>query len=440
LHRPKLHYDLGEGATGVFFDVDWVIANPNTVDAPVTITFSKQDGTLIRQTRTIPAQGRVTIRVDDIPGLEFTLMGGRVSSDLGLPLGVERTMFWDARHYGGHTSAATTTSSTRWFFAEGAQGFFDTYVLFDNPQPRAVPVTLAFLMESGPPVLHTLTLNAFTRLTLQLATLPELLDRAFAIVVNAPEAIVVERAMYFGFTPPRDWTGGHASGGVPAPALEWLLPEGSTGTFFDTFVLLANPTRTAATVTLDFGLASGEIVSVTKAVPALSRLSINPEAEGDARLENTAFWTRVRSNVPIVSERSMYWESDPGELPWGEGHNSFGVTALAARHVLAEGRVGTEFDYATYVLLTNPSATPADVTVTFLRESGAPVVKTYTVPAASRLNVDVAVMAPQLHDESFGTLVEVTNGPPIAVERSMYWNVDGVLWSGGTNSLAMPIP
>jgi hypothetical protein len=28
---------------------------------------------------------------------------------------------------------------------------------------------------------------------------------------------------------------------------------------------------------------------------------------------------------------------------------------------------------------------------------------------------------------------------PIAVERSLYWNALGALWSGGTNALATPL-
>lgn len=45
------YYFLSEGATGSFFDEDLVIANPNTVDAPITLTFLTPDGTPIVQDR-----------------------------------------------------------------------------------------------------------------------------------------------------------------------------------------------------------------------------------------------------------------------------------------------------------------------------------------------------------------------------------------------------
>ena len=62
--------------------------------------------------------------------------------------------------------------------------------------------------------------------------------------------------------------------------------------------------------------------------------------------------------------------------------------------------------------------------------------KTYTVPATSRFNVDVATVVPELQNESFGAQIDVTNGVDIAVERSLYWNANGVFWAGGTNALA----
>lgn len=107
---------------------------------------------------------------------------------------------------------------------------------------------------------------------------------------------------------------------------------------------------------------------------------------------------------------------------------------------LAEGRIGGPNEYTTYILLANPNADAADVTVKYLRESGVPVVKTYSVPGNTRFNIDVGGMVPELQNESFGASIMVTNKVPIAVERSMYWSVNGVLWQGGTNALGSVMP
>jgi len=134
----------------------------------------------------------------------------------------------------------------------------------------------------------------------------------------------------------------------------------------------------------------------------------------------------------------MYWEGDvPKAL--GEGHNSSGVAATGLRWGLSEGRVGGAREFVTYILLANPANTPARVRVSYLRESGAPIVKEYDVPATSRFNIDVKAMVPELANSSFAADVESLNEVPIAVERSLYWNALGTLWAGGTNALATPL-
>ena len=215
--------------------------------------------------------------------------------------------------------------------------------------------------------------------------------------------------------------------------------EGATGGFFNTFILLSNPQTTPANVELRFLLDTKEVITRNKTVGAKERLTVNPAAEGIAQLDNAALSTVVQSDVPIVSERSMYWPGDAS--PFGEGHNSAGIVDTALTWGLAEGRVGGPQDFLTYILLANPQSTAAEVRITYLREGFGPVVKTYTVPATSRFNVDVRSVVPEIvNGQSFGAKIEVTNGVPIAVERSLYWNANGVFWAGGTNALATVIP
>ncbi len=80
------------------------------------------------------------------------------------------------------------------------------------------------------------------------------------------------------------------------------------------------------------------------------------------------------------------------------------------------------------------------MTVTYLRENaGAPVTKTYVVPPTSRFNIDTGAVT-ELHDEAFGAIVQVTNGVPIIVEHSMYWDSSGFQFSGGTNATGIRLP
>jgi uncharacterized repeat protein (TIGR01451 family) len=433
-------YYLAEGATGTFWDEDVLIANPNAAPAPVTMRFFREDGSIMTKTLTVAAMSHVAVRVDDLPGLEATVSSAQITSDSGLPLAVERTMTWDATGYGGHTETAVTRPSTKWYFAEGAQGYFDTYLLLENPNSVATDVTVTFLREGNTPLPQTLTIGAHSRYTVQTRWIPELAGSSFGIVVDATQPIVAERSMYFGTLPTRLWSGGHSSAGVTDAAQRWFYAEGATGSFFTTFILLSNPQMVAANVTLEYILPDGTVIPATVVVPAQGRLTVKVDDNPDPRLQSTAVSTRITSDVPIVTERSMYWDTKPDVTPWSEGHNSFGIDQTSLRWGLAEGRVGGPRGYHTYVLLSNPWATGAQVTVTYLRDSGAPIVKNYVVPPTSRFTIDVNSEVPELQDEWFGARVEVTNGFTINVERSIYWQANGIFWAAGTNAAGTRLP
>ena len=432
----SLTYSLAEGATGSFFDLDVLIANPATTPTPATVTFLRQDGPPIVQNLTLAPTSRTTLHVDQIPGLEN--QGGVstvVTSTTGVPLVVERTMFWDANYYGSHGGTAVDGPRTRWLFAEGSEGFFNMYVLLANASATASDVTLTFLREGSTPHTHTVTVPPNARVTVAANGIPELVGRSFSIVVDATTPIIAERAMYFGTA--RLFDGGHESTGAPAGAQAWFLAEGATGPFFETFVLIGNPNPADATVVVTFLTDGGQTVVRNTTVPANGRLTINIESE-DPILANAAVSTAVVASQPVVVERAMYWPGPPST--WAEAHNSFGSTVVSARWGLAEGRVGMDHGFETYILLANTNTTAANVQITFLRANGSTVVKTFTVNPSSRFNVAVSGAAPELQNEEFGALIEVTNGLGIGVERAMYSNALGEVWAAGTNALATRLP
>jgi autotransporter-associated beta strand protein len=433
----ELAYYLSEGSTGTFFDTDILIANPHNTTVPVTVEFLVEGGgQVITQDYLLPRQSRTTIAVDAISGLESAAVSAKVRSTLAIPIVVERTMWWsgDAR-YGAHTEKASGGAADRWYFAEGAQGFFFTYLLLANPLTQANVATVRFLLEGGGEVVKTYRLAPLSRETVAAGDVPELVGRSFGIEVLFTEGGVAERAMYFGLEPL--WTAGHESAGVIAPATTWFLAEGATGPFFETFILLANPNASPADTTVRFLPASGAPIVKQVSVPANGRVTLNIEPQ-DESLANAAVATEVSSPLPIVVERAQYWP-DPAPQ-WYEAHNSFGVTETALKWGLAEGRAGEAAGYQTYVLLANPTANAASVTITFLRESGAPIVKQFTVNPSSRLNVAIGSGSdvPELTNERFGALIEST--VPIAVERALYANFGSQVWGAGTNATATRLP
>ena len=276
-------YHLAEGATGSFFSTDLLLANPNGTEAPVVITFFKDDGTTVIQNVTLGATSRATIRVNEIAGLEAAAFSTSVTSTSGARSIVERTMWWDATGYGAHTEKANAGAARQWYFAEGSQGFFRTYFLLLNPHAVETVAHVTYLLEGEPAVQRDYPMAATSRLTVDAGDDAALANRSFGAVVTFDMPGMAERAMYFGESP--FFSGGHATAGVTAPATSWFLAEGATGSFFDTFVLIANPNSDPAALTVTYLPEGGAPVVKAKTLAGNQRLTINIAGE-DAALAN----------------------------------------------------------------------------------------------------------------------------------------------------------
>ena len=152
-------------------------------------------------------------------------------------------MRWDGEgQYGSHTEKAMAGTAARWYFAEGSQGFFFTYLLLANPNSSANVATVDWLLEGAAPVQRTYNLSAelahHNRRRCRCRSRRPLLRHRRHL---QPSPGPSERTMYFGTPPDVLFKAGHNSAGVNAPSTSWFLAEGATGPFFETFVLLANP-------------------------------------------------------------------------------------------------------------------------------------------------------------------------------------------------------
>jgi hypothetical protein len=427
-------YYLAEGATVWTFDMTLAILNPSVAAAPVTVTFFKEDGTQVQTSLTMAAGSRDTLHVADVEGMSGVSFATMVDSTTGVPLVVERTMMWDGGH-GAHGGTATETLSPTWYFAEGVQGAFDSFLLVANPGDVAADVTLTYLLDSGSPVVRTATIGPRTRGTFWAGSVPELGFRSFATTVTSTQPVVAERAVYFGAA--RRWDGGTAAMGVTALSTAWYFGEGASGPTFDLYLLLANPNPTAATATVTYLLPNRTTVERTYAVAAQARRTVWVNGEGLGLTQATGLAMQVQADQPILAERAMYW---PAPYPaWRDGHASPGTPTTGTQWALAEGRIGGSDNCQTYLLLGNPGAAASEVQVTYVRAAGqASVVKTYTVPATSRLTVWVNGVS-ELSNETFGMVVGVLSGLPIVAERAMYWDAGGVWWAAGTAAMGIKL-
>ena len=312
------------------------------------------------------------IDMGDVPGLASANVSTLVEADRHIV--VDRTMRWGAGGYGSHAEAAVPAPSSSWFLAEGFDvGDFALFYLLLNPQDVAVTVTVRYLRPFSQPVVErTYVLPAASRTTIAVdGEGPALANTDVSAAVTATAPIIVERAMYLtrGGQP---FAAGHASAGVTAPALEWILAEGATGPFFDMFILIANPNPAPATFAVDYLMLGGGALSKTYTVAANSRQTIwvddeeLPVGSGQKPLADAALSARVRSTnqVPVVVERTMWW---PGPAVtadfWYEAHNSPGATALHTLWAFAGAEVGPG-SLETYVLIANPSSREGEISVT----------------------------------------------------------------------------
>jgi hypothetical protein len=251
---------------------------------------------------------------------------------------------------------------------------------------------------------------------------------------NVP--IIVERAMYFSKAG-QAFAGGHDSAGVTQPNAHWFFAEGATGTFFNDFLLLANPDATnTANVTVKYLLLDGTVIQKQHTLSPNSRQTYNVALE-DPQLNSASFSTIVDSDVKIVAERSMYWPLD-----WSEAHNSPGATETGTLWGVAGGEDGGAFAAQTYILVANTSNFAGTIRVTVLQEgSGGPLVKDIPAAPNSRKNVAIATFPEfaAVMGTHYGVLVESLGATPaqIVVERATYQNdSSGTVWAAGGVALA----
>jgi hypothetical protein len=440
------HRLFAEGVSNAFFTTRLAALNLETTPAHVLFRFLRTTGAPVTHAVIIPPQSRMTLDPASAAGMTEEPFSTVVESDV--PISVDRTVTWDKSGYGSHAETGILDASTTWFLAEGAtHGNFDLFYLIQNPGSVAAQVTVRYLRPAPlPPLTKTYTVGGNRRFTIvvdnEVIGGQSLASTDVSAAITSTVPVVVERAMYMtsGTEP---FSAGHESAGVTAPALSWFLAEGATGSFFDMFILIANPDPTnAATVQATYLLDNGSQVAKTYTVAPSSRRTIYVDDEsfpGGKLLANAALSTVLTStnNVPIVVERAMWW---PGGAmgPWYEGHNSPGATQTGTAWALADGEVGGTSGASTYILVANTSSFAASVRVTIYVEGGGTDARTFPVPAHSRFNVDVGtVFGDVAVDHRMGALVESLGSTPaqIVVERAMYTNAGGRVWAAGTNAL-----
>lgn len=337
---PRTTWYFAEGATTGGFNTFYLLLNPGTSDATVTITYLRAGVGPRTKTYVVRPGARETVWVNkeqwaDGDSLASAEVSARI--DASAPIIAERAMYLDRGGQlftAGHDSVGLSAPATRWLLAEGATGpYFDLFILLANPSSTDAQVRLRFLLDDGTVIEHGQTVAALSRATVWVDALgrdagliaanpayARLADAAVStdVIVDNGVGVLVERSMWWPGGPDT-WAEAHNGGGVTAAATRWALAEGEVGGARNTrtYVLVSNAGSSPATVTVSLLSESAAPETQTFTVPANSRFNIVPGSALHFPSAAGRFGMTLDSTAPVVVERAMY--SDVAGVTWAAG-------------------------------------------------------------------------------------------------------------------------
>jgi SpoIID/LytB domain protein len=339
--QPRWYF--AEGYTGGSFKTYILVQNPGVEQAELKFTCMLPGGETVEYTAQAAPSSRVSVCLNDIPGLENAEVSTLVECTNGQDIVAERACYFD--YYGrdgGHVAPGVSAPATEWHLAEGyTGGYFDTYELVQNPTDEVARIGASFFKEDGEVIRRSYAVPAHSRFTIHPDEIAGLEDAGFSTTLESTNgvAFIAEHALYF------DYNGsglddGTCAQGVSAPSEEWYFAEGYTGGSFDTWVLIGNPGDAAANVTVTFNTPGGGAVAQEYEVQPHSRFTV--PVDRVAGLENAEVSTTVRSTngVKVIAERAVYFVYTDGYCTRDGGHDSVGIKAPSNTWYFAEGYTG----------------------------------------------------------------------------------------------------
>ncbi len=210
-------------------------------------------------------------------------------------------------------------------------------------------------------------------------------------------------------------SGGDVTKSVSEPSTTWYFAEGYTGGGFDEYVLIFNPQEQGTSFEMDIMIPDGSVKTNSYGIGPKSRLTVHiDEIQGMA---NTDVSLRIRSQLPVVAERSMYF----GYNGKAGGHTAMGVTEPGKSWCFAEGYTGGGFDE--YLLVLNPQDQEAIVNFDFMKPDGSVHSETRKVGARSRSTLLVDTVQGM---DNTDVSTQVTADVAIVAERAMYFGYNGI--------------
>ncbi len=291
---PAMEFAMAEGCTRPGFEEWLCVLNPGETAGTLNVAFSTGDTLELA----LPAASRRTVFVNDVVG------GGE---DVGfyahstVPLVMERLLYfrYGGSWPGGHAQTAGAASTSH-YFAEGytGPGFAEWLCLY---APEGATVHIDYLFEGAPSQRQDLDIPSGRRHTICVNDVVGT-GRNVSLQVASDRPILAERPMYFSYR--GTCRGGSVTAGSDSPATQLFLAEGTTRPGFEEYLCLANPSGETAQVQVDYLTAAGALPGRVYQVGPHSRYTAFVNGEIGSGQDVSI---RIRSNVGIAAERSLYY-------------------------------------------------------------------------------------------------------------------------------------
>jgi subtilisin family serine protease len=409
---------LAEGYTGPGFQTYILVENPNEQAASLRGEYVDSHGAYKEENYSLAGYSRLTLNLNAIyPNREVSSC---ISSTNGVGVVVERSEYFNSNgRDDGHSSQGSPELSTTWYFAEGYTGSgFDEYILILNPWFSSNDVQLTLFDAWGGERVYDYRLDQASRLTIHVNDLAPGID--VAAKITSSNGVVAERAMYFNYAGRK---GGSCAMGSSSPSASWFFAEGYTGSGFDEWLLIFNPSQSDCTATVTYRFNDGSSKQINYIVKATSRYSVHVNKEAP----NREVAMKVESGGEgVIVERAMYFNY---KGVWDGGHASEGCREPSEQWNLAEGYTGPGFE--SWILVQNTSSyEAAEIKMALIGNGGIMSVRSYSLAPGSRNTFYLNDLTPP---GDVSVSIYSSNNVPVVVERAMYFNFRGM--TGGSASM-----
>lgn len=328
------------------------------------------------------------------------------------------------------TPIAATTGSTVAYFAEGYTGrsatnhsvTFNESLNMLNTTTSSIPVTITYFVQgTGTVVVHkSLPASSSVRESVNSDVGS---DRLVAAAVEAATPIAVSRTIAR-VSASGTALDGSATQATSVPALQWGFPEGYTGSTFQEYLTLLNPTTSQATVRIVLAPdapVAGKARSVQLIVPPTSRATANIRALNAGSAAKSVGMI-VTSDVPIVAERVEYFGNGSGSAKFGS-IVSAGIPHPGTALFAAFGSSGGTSSDQSFVTILHPGlqTDAISVTATLADATGRPLglARTVLIQPGTRKTIAVSALLGRTSSNPFSVLLRASG--PVEAEEAQYF-------------------